>query len=71
MPRYDRDGRLRILFTDAYERLAKTGIIAPEQNEAVKELVDRLDELSPQELEERLARLFPRGENLKQNGETA
>lgn len=59
MPRYDRDGRMRILFTDAYERLAKMGRITPEQAEAVKDLVDRMDELPPAELEERLARLFP------------
>lgn len=59
MPLYDRDGRLRILFTDAYEKLARRGAITPEQARAVQDLVDRLEEFTPAELEGRLATLFP------------
>lgn len=59
MPHYDQDGRLRILFTDAYDNLARRGVITPEQAETVKELVDRLEEWPPEELEGRLAALFP------------
>lgn len=68
MPLYDRDGRLRILFTDAYEKLARRGAITPEQAETVKDLVDRLEEFTPQELEGRLAALFPAAE--RQGGPT-
>jgi hypothetical protein len=54
----DRDGRLRILFVDAYDTLARRGIIAPEQADAAKDLVDRVEELAPDELERRLRDLF-------------
>jgi hypothetical protein len=56
---YDQDGRLRILFIDAYDTLARRGVVSPEQAEAVKDLVDRLEELTPEELDGRLAALFP------------
>lgn len=58
MPRYDYDGRLRILFADAYDSLAKAGAITREQAEAVKELIDRLNEIAADELERRLAEIF-------------
>ncbi|MDI6871249.1 MAG: hypothetical protein QME79_07825 [Bacillota bacterium] len=57
----DRDGRIRILFADAYDTLARQGIITAGQAEAVKELVDRLEEFTPAELECRLAEVFPAG----------
>ncbi len=55
----DRDGRVRILFADAYDTLARRGIITPEQAEAAKDLVDRVEELAPGDLERRLQELFP------------
>lgn len=59
MPFVDRDGRLRILFADAYDSLARRGVISPEQAEAVKDLIDRLEEWKPERLEERLQEIFP------------
>ncbi len=65
---FDRDGRVRILFADAYDTLGRRGVITPEQAEAVKDLVDRLEEVAPEELARRLRELFPgepggKGEN--------
>ncbi|HHW14188.1 MAG TPA: hypothetical protein GXX28_04545 [Firmicutes bacterium] len=59
MPFVDRDGRLRILFADAYDSLARRGIISLEQAEAVKELIDRLEEWTPERLQARLQEVFP------------
>ncbi|MGE5553888.1 MAG: hypothetical protein ACM3XZ_08215 [Betaproteobacteria bacterium] len=56
---YDRDARVRILLADAYDTLARRGIITWEQAEAAKELVDRLEDFTPEDLERRLGELFP------------
>lgn len=51
--------RVKIRFIAAYERLVKRGLITEEQFEDVVDAIDRMDELSDEEFEERLA-LFRR-----------
>lgn len=51
--------RVKIRFIAAYERLVKMGLITEEQFEDVVDAIDRMDELSEEELKERLS-LFQR-----------
>ncbi|MGE5508199.1 MAG: hypothetical protein ACM3RP_06955 [Chitinophagales bacterium] len=69
MPLYDQDGRLRILFADAYGTLLRQGRITSAQAEAVQDLVDRLEELPPADLIARLRALFPEWKGQPQAGE--
>lgn len=51
--------RVKIRFIAAYEKLVQKGLITEAQFDDVLDAIDRIDELSDEELEERLA-LFKR-----------
>lgn len=51
--------RVKIRFIAAYEKLVNKGLITDEQFEDVLDAIDRMDELSDEELQERLS-LFKR-----------
>lgn len=47
--------RVKIRFIAAYEKLMQKGLITDEQFEDILDALDRIDELSDEELESRLA----------------
>lgn len=48
--------RVKIRFVAAYEKLLRKGLITEEQFEDILDALDRIDELSDEEFERRLAR---------------
>ena len=48
--------RVKIRFVAAYEKLLRKGLITEEDFEDILDALDRIDELSDEELERRLAR---------------
>lgn len=52
---YEDMERVKIRFISAYEKLVKRGLITEEQFEDIIDAVDRIDELSHEEIEKRLA----------------
>ncbi len=46
-------------FCSAYADLKEEGIISSEQQDEIMELLDRIEELSEEELRERLMEIFP------------
>jgi len=54
--------RVKIRFIAAYEKLAKKGLITDEQLDDVIDAIDRMDELSEDELKQRIS-LFKRVAN--------
>lgn len=56
---YEEMERVKIRFISAYEKLVRRGLITEAEFENIIDALDRIDELSDEEVEERLA-LFKR-----------
>ncbi|MFO7310785.1 MAG: hypothetical protein C0P61_001850 [Bacillota bacterium] len=51
--------RLKLRFLTAFEGLARRGVISEDDLTEIIDLVDRLDELSEEEIREKLGRFIP------------
>ncbi|OUM93475.1 MAG: hypothetical protein BAA04_02015 [Firmicutes bacterium ZCTH02-B6] len=57
--------RLKLRFISAFEELARRGVISEDDLAEIIDLVDRLDELTEEQIKERLGRFIPGDQDVR------